>query len=222
MLFDVTDSAPHDHQTSAPAPVTRMTAGEWDEMYAEKDRVWSGRPNHALVVETSHLSPGTALDVGCGEGADALWLAGRGWTVTALDVSSVALERAAAAAGDAGIDVAWVHGGLTDATLPADGFDLVTAAYPALPSIPPGASVEALLAAVAPGGTLFVLHHDLDPDVVAAHGFDPAVYVSHGDVVGRLDERWRVEIDERRPRTISGGSGAHHVNDLVLRAVRVG
>ena len=69
-------------------------AAEWDAMYAERDAVWSGEPNPHLVAEVAALTPGTALDVGCGEGADAVWLARQGWAVTAVDVSQVALERA--------------------------------------------------------------------------------------------------------------------------------
>jgi SAM-dependent methyltransferase len=70
----------------------------WDEMYRTRDRVFSGNPNGVLVAEAAGLPPGQALDVGCGEGADALWLAGRGWHVTAVDVSETALRRAAVAA----------------------------------------------------------------------------------------------------------------------------
>lgn len=66
----------------------------WDQMYGEQDRLWSGDPNGALVAEAGDLTPGHALDVGCGEGGDAHWLATQGWTVTGVDLSRVALERA--------------------------------------------------------------------------------------------------------------------------------
>ncbi len=92
---------------------------EWDGRYAEMRQLWSGRPNGALVAEVSDLAPGRVLDVGCGEGADAVWLARRGWDVTALDVSGVALARAAEHASEAGVDVRWVHAGLVEAALPA-------------------------------------------------------------------------------------------------------
>src|SRR5918997_1941704 len=79
-------------------------APEWDARYRERDgAMWSGRPNGRLVAEVASLAPGRALDVGCGEGADAIWLAQRGWTVTGVDVSAVALERAAQHAVDAGV-----------------------------------------------------------------------------------------------------------------------
>src|SRR3954471_21898208 len=96
--------------THSPQPVP-VTAAEWDERYTGSPQIWSGNPNGALVAEVAALAPGRALDVGCGEGADAVWLATRGWRVTALDVSEVALDRAAQHARAAGVAVAWLHAG---------------------------------------------------------------------------------------------------------------
>jgi SAM-dependent methyltransferase len=198
---------------------------EWDARYAGAQQVWSGRPNGALVAEVAGLAPGRALDVGCGEGADAVWLAAHGWQVTALDVSRVALERAALHAEQAGVHVRWQHAGLLDAGLPPAAFDLVSAQYPALRRTPGDDAERALLAAVAPGGTLLVVHHAdvdaVDADDAAAAGFDPADYVSPADVARVLDADWRVEVDERRPRHVSTGAGAHHHADVVLRARRL-
>ena len=81
----------------------------WDDRYQTADqsgRLWSGQPNAQLVAQTADLAPGEALEAGCGEGADAIWLARQGWTVTAVDVSAVALERAAGFAAAAGDEVA--------------------------------------------------------------------------------------------------------------------
>ncbi|WP_141014058.1 SAM-dependent methyltransferase [Nocardioides sambongensis] len=80
-----------------------LSAAAWDERYSG-DRVWSGRPNQRLVEQASELDPGTALDVACGEGGDALWLAGRGWQVTAVDISQVALDKVAAHAIERGVE----------------------------------------------------------------------------------------------------------------------
>ena len=99
----------------------------------------------------------------------------------------------------------------------------MSAQYPALASTPGCDAERALLAAVAPGGTLLVVHHaDIDTEQAEAHGFDPADYVSPADVAALLDDRWRIEVDQRRPRHVDGGAGAHHTHDLVLRALRLG
>ena len=200
-----------------------MSQQEWDARYARADRVWSGDPNGALVAEVAALAPGSALDVGCGEGADAIWLAARGWQVTALDVSQVALDRARSEAGTAGVRIEWVHAGLAEAALPPASFDLVSAQYPSLPRTAFGDALHALLAAVAEGGTLLVVHHaDVDRAQALAHGFDPEDYVSHEDVAAALGEGWQVELDERRARVMpQRGGGGHHHHDLVLRARRL-
>jgi SAM-dependent methyltransferase len=193
---------------------------EWDRRYTERDRLWSGAPNGALVAEVAGLTPGRVLDVGSGEGADAIWLARAGWEVTALEVSGVALRRAAGHARDAGVTIRWVHAGLAEATLPT--FDLVSAQYPALRRTPDAAAEHALLAAVAPGGVLLLVHHaGMETRPPDDSGFDPADYVWPSMIAALLDDDWAIEVDERRPRvTPDGGAGAHHAEDLVLRARR--
>src|SRR5438105_12012249 len=95
--------------------------------------MWSGRPNGRLVAEVADLAPGRALDVGCGEGADAIWLARRGWMVIAIDISDVAVSRAREGAKLAGAAVDWVCGDALGTPFPARSFDLVSMQYPALP-----------------------------------------------------------------------------------------
>jgi SAM-dependent methyltransferase len=196
---------------------------EWDSRYADRQQLWSGRPNGALVAEVAGLTPGRVLDVGCGEGADAVWLARGGWDVTALEVSGVALERAAGHARDADVDVRWVHATLTEAALPPASFDLVSAQYPALLRTPDAAAERALLSAVAVGGVLLLVHHaGMDTQHANDSGFDPADYVWPSMVAALLDDDWVVEVDEQRPRLApDGGAGAHHTDDLVLRARRL-
>ena len=194
---------------------------EWDDRYGDEP-MWSGRPNEALVREVGGLEPGTALDAGCGEGADAVWLAGRGWRVTGLDVSATALARAARAATEAGVEVAWHHLGLED--LPAGAsYDLVSMFYPALLR-GDGSVVRTLLGAVAPGGTLLVVHHAfVDRARELEHGFDPDDYVSHADLVAAIpDEGWTVEQVADVERAPVEGPGAHHHTDQVLRVRRAG
>lgn len=196
---------------------------EWDERYAERGQLWSGRPNGALVTEVAGLTPAKALDVGCGEGADAVWLASEGWDVTGLEVSGVALERAAGHARDAGVAVRWVHAELAQAMLAPASFDLVSAQYPALLRTPDSAAERALLAAVAPGGVLLLVHHaGMETQQVSESGVDPADYVWPAMVAALLNDDWELELDERRPRIVpDGGAGAHHAEDVVLRARRL-
>lgn len=197
-------------------------ASEWDERYVASERVWSGRPNSVLVSEVASLEPGRALDIGCGEGADAVWLAQHGWDVTGLDVSGVALERAQAHALEAGAEVGWVHSGLVEAELPVAGFDLVSAQYPSLRRTADAVAERALLSAVAPGGVLLVVHHaHWAEQPVREDGFDPADYVGPSDVAAVLDDDWIVEVDDVRPRDLRDGAGARHKEDVVLRARRL-
>jgi SAM-dependent methyltransferase len=220
----VTASARHGHDPEH-ASIRRMGGdgpAEWDARYAEVDKVWSGNPNATLVTEVAGLPPGRALDVGCGEGADAVWLARHGWDVTALDVSQVALERAALHAEQAGVRVRWIHAGLLDASLSPGVFNLVSAQYPVLRRSPKNEAERALLAAVAPGGVLLVVHHaDIDPEHARMRGFDPADYVQPAQVASLLDDDWQLEVDETRQRTVETGAGAGHSVDQVLRARRL-
>lgn len=193
---------------------TPTTAAGWDERYASAERIWSGDPNGALVDAAREWTPGTALDVGCGEGADTVWLARQGWSVTALELSGVALERAQRAAAAAGIEVVWVHAGLVEAGR-LGPFDLVACLYPAVPRTPDGAAERALMDAVAPGGRLLFVHHEHVTDPSHAHGFDPSAYLSAASLLDAADG-WRVEQRGLRERQISGGAGAHHRHDDVL------
>jgi SAM-dependent methyltransferase len=185
--------------------------------------MWSGQPNGALVAEVAGLTPGRVLDVGCGEGADAVWLARGGWDVTALEVSGVALERATGHAHDAGVAVRWVHAELAQAELAPASFDLVSAQYPALLRTPDAGAERALLAAVAPGGVLLFVHHaGMDTQHEHEGDFDPADYVWPPMVAALLDDDWEIEVNEQRPRTApESGAGARPVDDVVLRARRL-
>lgn len=199
-----------------------MDARFWDDRYSSSEQLFSGAPNGVLITEVTDLPPGQALDVGCGEGADALWLARRGWQVTAIDISSVALQRAAAAGTDLAERVAWTRTDLTVTPPPACAFDLVSAQYFPLPRAE-RAALHGLLEAVAPGGTLLIAGHD-PADLSPRHelDFDPDDYYHPNDIARFLDHNWSVLINETRARTAPAPAGTHHTHDTVLRAKRLG
>lgn len=190
----------------------RGTAGE---------RVGRMPPNGWLVELTADLEPGRALDAGCGHGAEAVWLAERGWQVTAVDFSATALEFGRARAGAAGPDVAgrieWVEGDLRSWVPAADAFDLVVSLYVHVA----GSMTEALRrlgGGVAPGGRLLLVGHQ--PRDPATGEPTPAAgqrQVSLGDVQDVLDpETWLIELAEERRRS-DPTSGV----DAVIRALRL-
>jgi SAM-dependent methyltransferase len=209
--------------------MTVFDEASWEERYRSSSAVWSGRPNAQLVAEAAGLAPGTALDVGSGEGADALWLAGRGWRVTAVDFATAALERAAAHAAALGAEVAgrirWVHADVTAGLPGADRFDLVSAQYMHLPAEPRRTVFARLAAAVAPGGTLLVVGHDLSDLEAGAHRPPmPEMYFTADEVAGSLDPTaWEIVVAEARSRPAHAHEGdVPEVRDAVLVARRRG
>jgi SAM-dependent methyltransferase len=199
----------------------------WEERYRSSSAVWSGQPNPQLVTETAGLTPGAALDAGSGEGADALWLADRGWQVTAVDFSAIALERGAAHAAAAGADAAgrirWVQADLT-AWEPADGrFDLVSAQFMQLPAAPRQELFARLAEAVAPGGSLLIVGHDpSDLQTTMPRPRMAELFYTAGDVARSLDaDRWEIVTAEARPRQATDPDGREvTIHDAVLRARR--
>src|SRR5688572_24453702 len=213
----------HEHEQDGLRFGAAGQAAEWDARYSEGEGAkWSGRPNGRLVAEVAGLTPGRALDVGCGEGADAIWLAQRGWEVTAIDVSDVAIRRAREAAELAAASVDWVSGDALQASFPSGAFDLVSMQYPALPKAAGEAAVRTLLDTVRPGGLLLAVYHDLDDehrDHMKSKGVDPADYVGADDLVGLLGDDFTVELQGVEPR-IDPPPGTPHIADVILRARR--
>jgi 2-polyprenyl-3-methyl-5-hydroxy-6-metoxy-1,4-benzoquinol methylase len=208
---------------SEPRVETPSQAAEWDARYAEHDRAkWSGQPNGRLVAEAAGLRPGRALDVGCGEGADAIWLASRGWNVTAIDVSEVAISRARAAAERAGATVHWVSGDALQTAFSPCSFDLVSLQYPALPNAAGEEPIRTLLETVRPGGIMLAVYHELNDEHrehMKARGVDPADYVGAEDLAELLGELFTLEVQAIEPR-LDPPPGSPHVADIVLRARR--
>jgi SAM-dependent methyltransferase len=197
-------------------------AARWDARYGESDQArWSGRPNGRLVAEVAGLAAGHALDVGCGEGADAIWLATAGWAVTAIDVSAVAIGRAQEAARTAGVVVEWITGDVLNTPFSSGAFDLVSLLYPALPKV--GLRpVATLLQCVRPGGVLLAVYHDLHGEHrehMKSQGFDPADYVGPDDLRELLRADFVMEQHSVEPR-VDPPPGTPHVADVVVRARR--
>jgi SAM-dependent methyltransferase len=204
----------------------------WDQVW-QGDRaasMGSGEPNPHLVDEVSDLTPGTALDAGCGAGAEAIWLAARGWQVTAADIAGAALDRAAERAAASGVAgrVEWVRADLSDWE-PDTRYDLVTTHY-AHPAMPQLEFYDRIASWVAPRGSLLIVGH-LHPD--ATHGDEHGH--GHGDnappaaasataaaITARLDPAtWEVVTAQESHRTLPG-RGGHEVtlHDVVVRATR--
>lgn len=204
--MDEHDDSPHSAET-------------WDERYRDADQLWSGHVNGSLEAEITEVRPGRALDVGCGEGADAFWLVEQGWAVTAIDISSVAVDRARAEADRRSVSVEWIAGDALDQRFGAGSYDLVSMQYPAFAIDRRDDVVDTLGGAVAPGGLLLVVHHAF-PEDMDEMPFDPTDYVQPGDLAARLGDGWTVEVFETRPRPGDHHHGGHFVDDVVLRARR--
>lgn len=197
----------------------------WDARYSESERVWSGNPNPRLVEHVTGLPPGDALDVGAGEGADAVWLATQGWQVTALDVSPVALARTAAHAADAGIGgrvTTLQHDLLNEPAVPGT-YDLVSAQFWHPPVERFDELFTALGAVVRPGGFLLVVGHhpaDLATGLRSGHGH-PELLFTPDRVVAALDpSAWEIQYAEAPTREVDSEDGPVTVTDSVVLARR--
>lgn len=184
------------------------------------DRLALRPPNAHLSAEVADLPPGRALDAGCGHGSDTLWLAARGWRVTAVDFAATALAHARSSAEAMGPDIAeridWVEADLATWTPPRDAYDLVACLYVHVAG-PVEEMVRRMAWGVAPGGTLFLVgHRPIDPATGAATAAAGQVQVSVEAALGALDPgRWQPVVAEDRPRPMAG-SGV----DAVIRARR--
>jgi len=210
-----------DHTTDADEYERVFGERAWDERYRAKEQTWSGNPNPVLVTEVADMQPGTALDAGAGEGADAAWLASRGWRVTGTDISTVALQRAAREAERLGLDIEWLHIDLT--RKPAPGrYDLVSAQFLHLPAATRRVLFSHLADAVIPGGTLLVVGHDpSDLNTTVPRPNMPEVFWTADEAAASLGDGWVIEVAEARPRLATDPDGRQvTIHDAVLRARR--
>lgn len=193
----------------------------WEEHYRSQG-AGRGEPSPHLVAELTGVPAGTALDAGCGTGADAVWLARQGWEVTAVDVSPTAVGQAERLAAELAPAVAarisWVVADLT-AWEPPQQYDLVVSQY-VHPDVPFGAFVARLAHAVAPGGTLFVAGHDHADSHSAAHAPEQASIGLETVIAALSEDLWDVDVAETRSRQVTHGESEATMQDLVVRASR--
>jgi 2-polyprenyl-3-methyl-5-hydroxy-6-metoxy-1,4-benzoquinol methylase len=195
-----------------------VDSAAWDARYAAQELVWSAEPNRFVVEELSDLPPGRALDVAAGEGRNAIWLASRGWRVTAVDFSRVAVEKGRRIAAQRGVEVEWVVADVRTYRPPAGGFDAVLVAYLHLAPDELASVLRTAAAAVAPGGTMLVVGHDRSNLTEGVGGpQDPELLYTVEGVVAALPGL-RVVRAERARRPVPGEP--RDALDTVVRAVR--
>jgi SAM-dependent methyltransferase len=206
-----------------------MDAAAWNDRYAAAEFVWSTEPNQFLAAEVAGLTAGSALDLACGEGRNAVWLATLGWDATGVDFSDVGLAKAAklAEANEVTAKTRWV---CADATswVPDEQFDLVAVAYLHLSEPLRRAAMSVAVAALAPGGTLVVIGHDATNITEGVGGPpDPAVLYGPDDIVGDLQSADPALVVERAERVLravrvetDGVAEERHAIDCLVRVCR--
>ena len=207
-----------------------MDAADWDARYDTAELIWKGDPNQFLPPQVEGLVPGRALDLACGEGRNAVWLATQGWTVTGVDFSAVGLDKAARLAAVHGVEAEWICADATAWTPPTPGFDLVVLFYLQLPAHELALALRNAIAALAPGGTLVLVAHDLlnltegyggpkDENVLCTVD---AVLDALAAAELALEVELIIERSERIHRVVSTVDGDRTAIDTFVRAVRVG
>jgi 2-polyprenyl-3-methyl-5-hydroxy-6-metoxy-1,4-benzoquinol methylase len=212
----------HEHRRTDALVAALFEPPHWDERYSGAEQIWSGGPNPQLVAAVSGLAPGAALDVGCGEGGDVIWLARQGWRVTGADFSARGLARAARHAEELGVADRLDWREVDARTFIADGrtYDLVTSHYLHAPDGEMVAVTKRLADAVGPGGHLLVVGHA--PSEVFAHlgASQHGAMLLAEDLLAGLPEGFDVLVAEQRPRTMTRDGVTVDVQDSMLLARR--
>lgn len=217
----------HHHHEHPEDPARWLSQDFWDERYRSVDRLWSGGANPQLVANVESSTPGRALDVGSGEGADAIWLAEQGWQVTAVDISVVALERGAQRAAEVGTEVAarisWAPADVLTWVPEPSAYDLVSAQFMHLGSPQRESLHRRLAAAVRPGGSLLIVgHHPSDLETTVGRPDQPNLMPTAEQVGATLDRTdWdilRADAPARETRDPDGQLIT--IRDAVLLAIR--
>ncbi len=197
-----------------------MDRAEWNRRYAGSEFLWTAVPNRFLVEETVGLSPGRALDLACGEGRNAVWLAERGWRVAGVDFAEVAIEKAQHLAAARGVEVEWIVADLLEYEPEPGAFNLVAVFYLQVVEADRNIVFPRAARAVAPGGLFLFVAHD-SRNLAEGQGgpSDPAVLYSPADVVAYLDGL-AVERAETVVRPVETPDGERKALDVIVRATR--
>jgi SAM-dependent methyltransferase len=201
-----------------------MDRDGWNERYAARDLVWGAEPNRFLADELAALpARGRALDLACGEGRNAIWLAKRGWQVTAVDYSGVAVERARRLAREQQVDVEWVEGDVTTFEPSAGTFGLVVIAYLHLPPEQRRRVLRHAAGALTPGGTLFLIGHAVRNLKEGYGGPQSAEILWDPDVVRSEIAALGLAVDraEHVRRPVETPEGMRQAIDTLIRAERL-
>ena len=209
--------------TGSPRYRGPMDSHDWDERYQGTDLVWTATPNQFLVSEVEGLTPGTAVDLACGEGRNSVWLAEQGWAVTGVDFSAVGLAKGAKLAEARGVDVTWVEASVADWVAPLGGVDLVVVCYLQLPEPQRTAALTKAADAVAPGGMLLVIAHDKDNLIRGVGGpQDPAALYAAPEVVDvAVAAGLHVDRAGQVLRSVVTDAGTREAVDTLERASRM-
>ena len=199
-----------------------MNSQQWDERYSGDELVWTSTPNQFLVAAVAGLPVGRAVDLACGEGRNSIWLAETGWQVTGVDFSPVGLAKAKRLAHLRGVEVTWVESAVEHWMPPPEGFDLVAVLYLQLPQPARSAALAVAASAVAPGGTLLVIAHDLD-NLTRGYGGPPgpAVLYQVSDVTeAAVNAGLTVVLAQQAVRVVDTENGPREALDTVVHAKR--
>jgi SAM-dependent methyltransferase len=197
-----------------------VNSQEWDRRYAGAEMVWTAEPNRFVVDELQDLAPGRALDIAAGEGRNAVWLAARGWQVTAVDFSAAGLDKGRHLAQARGVAVDWVHADVRDYQPEAGSFQLVLVAYLQLREAELDGVLRQAMTALAPGGVVLVVGHDVTNLREGTGGPpDPAVLYTPESITRSL-RGLTVLRAERVRRPVATADGRREAVDTLVRAIR--
>jgi SAM-dependent methyltransferase len=206
-----------------------MDASDWNARYDTSELIWKGEPNQFLPLEVADLAPGTALDLACGEGRNAVWLAKQGWIATGVDFSDVGVEKGRTLAAENGVEATWVVADVTTWEPPANGYDLVAVFYLQLAAEERRASMITAVRALGVGGTLVLVGHDL-LNLTEGYGGpqNPSFLLTAEDIIDDLtaaevllDVELVTEKSGRVERSVSTDDGERAAIDTLVRVRRV-